>query len=515
MISDIREHPVRSRAGSHSANYNSPTGEDRVLLKTILNRVQKFPSHVYDTVRLVEDGAQMLIEVLIQPRANGKVLCSRCHKPGPRYDTMSPPRRFDFVPLWGIPVVFVYTMRRVNCRRCGGVYVEAIPWAEGKQRTTHAFNWFLASWARRLSWKETAKVFHTSWDTVARAVRRAVDWGLAHRRIDEIKAIGIDEIAYKKGHKYLTVVYQIEAECRRLLWIGKGRHEKTLKAFFEEFGDALEELEFAASDMWRPYLNVVAEHARGALHVLDRFHIMGHFSKAIDKIRAQEVRDLKRRGLEPVLKGSRFLLLKRPENLTEKQDVKLAELLRYNLKAVRAYLLKEDFQLFWDYVSPYWAGWFLDRWCKRAMRSRIDPIKKVARSLRGHRELLLNWFRARGEISSGIVEGFNNKAKVTMRKAYGYRSYENLEAALYHGLGKLPEPESTHRFGGRGKIVFSIPSERYIPAAIRSSSTGRACGMRPFILDARTSPAVPMTGIFSDAAQRRASRSSRRTIASG
>ena len=115
-------------------------------------------------------------------------------------------------------------------------------------------------------------------------------------------------------------------------------------------------------------------------------------------------------------------MLKSPENLTDGQDVKLAELLKYNLKAVRAYLLKEDFQFFWDYVSPAWAGKFLDQWCTRAMRSRLVPMKRVARTLRRHRELLLNWFRARGTISAAAVEGLNNMLIVTARNASGCRT---------------------------------------------------------------------------------------------
>ena len=169
-------------------------------------------------------------------------------------------------------------------------------------------------------------------------------------------------------------------------------------------------------------------------------------NKAIDKVRAGEARELKLKGLEPVLKGSRWCLLKRPENLTAAQDVKLADLLRYNLKTVRSYLLKEDFQFFWHYVSPYWAGQFLDRWCTRTMRSKIEPMKAVAKSLRNHRPLILNWFRAKGAISAGIVEGLNNKVKVTTRKAYGFRSFKTIEVALFHILGNLPEPECTHRF---------------------------------------------------------------------
>ena len=147
-----------------------------------------------------------------------------------------------------------------------------------------------------------------------------------------------------------------------------------------------------------------------------------------------------------MLKHTRWCLLKRTANLTAKQLVRLRDLLRYNLKTVRAYLLKEAFQQLWDYNSPAWAGKFLDDWCGQVMRSRIEHMKKIARSLRNHRELILNYFRAQKLLSSGVVEGLNNKAKVTMRKSYGFRTYRVLELALYHSLGKLPEPESTHDF---------------------------------------------------------------------
>ena len=133
-------------------------------------------------------------------------------------------------------------------------------------------------------------------------------------------------------------------------------------------------------------------------------------------------------------------------NLTDRQTVKLAELLQYNLQSVRSYLLREDFQQFWEYTTPGWAVKFLQQWCIRAMRSKIEPMKKVARSLRQHRRLILNWFRAKGTISSGTVEGLNNKAKLTFRKSYGFRTFEAAEIALYHTLGELPEPEFTHEF---------------------------------------------------------------------
>jgi transposase len=413
-------------------------------LKTILNRVQKHSSFVYADARFVE-GDLAELEIDIRSRVGSRGTCSGCAKRGSTYDTLSP-RRFQFVPLWGIHVFFVYAMRRVDCRRCG-VKVERVPWAAGKSPITTSYAWFLAGWAKRMSWKEVAESFRTSWDSVYQAVQLAVAWGLAHRDLGGIEAIGVDEVLWHRGHKYLTVVYQIDGHCRRLLWVGKERTTETLESFFRSFGFCRTlRLAYICSDMWKPYLNVIARWAPRAVHVLDRYHIVAKLNQAIDEVRADEARRMIRDGYEPILKHSRWPLLKKPENLTDCQNEKLADLLQYNLKTVRAYLLKEEFQLLWEYVSPTWAGKFLDRWCTKAMRSRIEPMKKMARTIRRHRELILNWFEAEGTISAGIVEGLNNKLKVTFRRAYGYKHFKTAENALYHSLGKLPEPDFTHRF---------------------------------------------------------------------
>jgi transposase len=414
-------------------------------LKTILNRVERYKSFVYGEPRWANDAGRLTIEVPIEPRANSRAICSGCRQPRPGYDRLAP-RRFEFVPLWQIAVVFVYALRRVNCPECG-VRAEHVPWANGKSRLTTSYQWFLAGWAKRLSWKETAEAFHTTWEHVRESVRHAVRWGLVHRDLSGVEAIGVDEIQWRRGHHYLTLVYQIDAHCRRLLWIGRERTGACLRRGLDALGEEFcSSLRFVCSDLWQPYLTALAEKAGSAVHILDRFHIMKQLGEAIDKVRAAEAKRLKRDGYEEVLKHSRWCVLKRPENLTDKQTVKLDELLRYNLQTVRAYLHREDFQRFWHYQSAGWAGRFLDEWCRRVMRSRLDPLKKVARSLRSHRTLLLNWFRAQGAISSGIVEGFNNKAKLAMRKSYGFREYETIELALYHQLGDLPQPESTHRF---------------------------------------------------------------------
>ncbi len=414
-------------------------------LKTILNRVQKFKSFVYSTARWAGDESRPVLEVEVVERANGRARCSVCGRRRPGYDRLAA-RRFEFVPLWGIPVFLVYAPRRVSCSDCG-IRVEHLPWASGKHRLTQAYAWFLARWAKRLSWKEVAEVFQTSWDSVFRSVEMAVEWGQAHRDLNGIRSIGIDEIAWKSGHKYLTLVYQIDSHCKRLLWIGNERRAKTLLRFFRWLGkDRSQQLEYICSDMWKPYLKVIAKKAGQSLNILDRFHIMAHFGKALDQVRAGEARQMKADGYEPLLTSSRWLLLKRPENLTDKQQTRLADLVQYNLRSVRAYLLKEEFQMFWNYVSPHWAGKFLDQWCTKAMRSQIEPMKRIVKMLRRHRPLLLNWFRAKGQLSSGVVEGFNTKAKLTSRKSFGFRTFRGAEIALYHTLGALPEPQFTHRF---------------------------------------------------------------------
>jgi transposase len=414
-------------------------------LKTILNRVQKFKSFVYGNIDWIDPDQKSALKIEILARANSKPICCGCERPGRWYDTLEP-RMFEFVPLWNIAVFLVYAMRRVNCPRCG-IKVETVPWADGKHTLTRTYMHFLATWAKRLSWKETAVAFHTTWEKVFHSVEWAVQWGLAHRDLSNVRSIGVDEVLWHRGHKYLTVVYQIDNECKRLLWVGKDRTIKTLLRFFRVFGKERSlQLLFICSDMWKPYLKVIAKKASQAIHVLDRFHIVMHMNKAIDEVRAQETRELKSKGLDPILTHSRWCLLKRPENLTSRQEIKLSDLLRCNLKAVRSYLLKEDFQFFWEYISPFWAGEFLDLWCTRVMRSRIEPMKKVARMLRSHRELLLNWFRAKKTISGRIIEGFNNRLKLTTRKSYGFRTFRAAEVALYHTLGNLPEPECTHRF---------------------------------------------------------------------
>ena len=414
-------------------------------IKTLLNKVIRFKSFVYGSVCIMLVGDTDALVIDIDPRRNSRPICPECRKRCTVYDRQ-PQRLFEYLPVWSFKAYFRYAPRRVKCPE-HGVKVEALPWAYGKERMTFSYQVYLSRWAKRLSWKETADIFETSWDTVFRAVKFVVAYGLDHRSFEGVTEIGVDEIAVFKGHKYLTLVYQLNAGTRRLLWSGPERKAKTLLRFFREFGpERSAKLQFICSDMWAAYLKVIAKKAPQAMNILDRFHIMRKFNEAIDEIRRGEVKQFKADGQENILECKRWLLLKRPENLSEKQTARLGDLLKLNLSSIKGYLLREDFQRFWSYRRYDFADKFLENWATRTLQTDLEPMKKVAKMLRKHKPLILNWFRAKGRLSSGAVEGLNLKAKLTMRKAYGFRTLKCLQIALYHELGKLPEPEYFHRF---------------------------------------------------------------------
>lgn len=318
-----------------------------------------------------------------------------------------------------------------------------VPWATGKSPMTHAYVWFLASWAKVLSWKETARRFRTTWDTVFRAVEHAVRWGLEHRNLEGIRSIGVDELSGKKGPNDLpssTKSTMGVAGCSTSPEIGPPRAAASFNGFFDLLGaERTESIVFVASDMWKAFLKVRTR-CVGALHVLGRFHVLQLMSKAIDETRRKEVRALRTSGRHVLLTKTRGLLLKRPKNLTRKERGRLRERVSITLRSVQAYLLKEQLQQFWRYRSVTSATRLLDGWIRLATRSRIDPLKKFARTLRQHRTELRNWFIARRKFAAGATEGLGGKARITTRRAYGFRTFDHAQIGLYHALGNLPEP---------------------------------------------------------------------------
>jgi len=378
--------------------------------------------------------------ISLAPDKRYKLICSHCGSKGPGYDTLKE-RQWKHVPLWGIPVFLVYSPRRVNCANCGAK-VEAIPWTQGKSPVSIPLGVVLATWAKMVAWQVVARLFGFHWNTVRKAVKDVVDYGLKNRDLDKLLYIGIDEISRKKGHVYHTQVYDLIE--KRLLWSGEDRTSETLKAFFDEIGkQRCEQIEAVCCDMWAPYVDAIKERLPNALLVFDKFHIVRHLMDAVDQVRKEEAKKLKAEDPD-LLKKTRYIWLKNPWNLTDKQSLRLSELEKLNLKINRAYLLKEAFRQFWTYTYPSWAKKYLNQWFWWATHSRLKPMRDFAWMIRRHQDDILNYFKVR--IDNGAVEALNNKAKVVSHRAYGYRTAETFKLALLHSLGNLPVPQLTHKF---------------------------------------------------------------------
>jgi len=311
-----------------------------MLVESIIRKTLGLKRH---SVKKVSEEHGHLVVYLV-PDRRCKLLCSCCNTKGPGYDTLTE-RRWKHVPLWGIPVILVYAPRRVKCANCG-VKVEAIPWTQGKSPLSLPLSLVLATWARIVAWKVVGQLFGFHWNTVRKAVKDVVDYGLENRDLGNLLYIGIDEISRKRGHVYHTQVYDL-AE-RRLLWSGEDRTSEALEGFFNYLGeDRCEKIEAVCCDIWAPYIEVIKRRLPNALVVFDMFHIVRHLLNAVDQVRREEAKKLKLENLD-LLKGTRHIWLKNPWNLTEIQKTRLSDLERLNLKVNRAYLLKEAFRRFWD-----------------------------------------------------------------------------------------------------------------------------------------------------------------------
>lgn len=407
-----------------------------MLINSIIKKTLGLKSHRVEKVFFQEEE----LVAKIVPRKGSRAVCSGCGRKMPGYDTLKE-RSWRHVPCWGIKVRLVYQPRRVECTGCG-IKVEAIPWNRGKSSLTLPLMIVLATFAKRLPWEDVARLFGLHWNTVKAAVTYVVDYGLQHRDLTEVIYIGIDELSRRRGHTYVTMVYDLARGC--LLWVGDGRQKETLEQFFAEWGpERCKALRGICCDMWEPYADVIRELAPNATLVFDKFHIVKHLMDAVDEVRRQEIAE-KNQQHKDLVKGTRYIWLKNPWNLTDKQKVRLGELERLNLKINRAYLLKEQFRHCWDYIYPANARKFLKQWFWWATHSRLKPMRDFAWLLRRHEKGILNYFKLK--ITGGRVEGLNRKAKVVSQRCYGFRTFETFRLALYHALGDLPFPELAHKF---------------------------------------------------------------------
>jgi len=403
-----------------------------VLIETFIRKQLRLKAHTVTKVEETDDCLRVYID-----RLGSRLLrCGVCRKRCREVHDIRQQREWHDLSMRKLPLKLVYRPRRVECPRCG-VRVEEFPWAEPWARVTTALSHAVALLARELSWQGTAREYGLNWESVATIVRRAVQYGLQHRARPPVHVIGIDEVSRRKGQVYLTVVYDLER--RVLLWVGDDRTEEAVRPFFTaEMGKRrCRTLRVVCMDMWAPYAKLVRDHAVNAQILFDRFHIVKHLSDAVDAARRELWRQLTSKEKVEV-KGTRWLLLKNPWNLTNDQKERLSTLVRWNSPLVRAWYLKESFQLFWEYKQPWRAKRHLFKWIHSAMRSRLESFKKFACMLRSHLDGVLAWTEAR--VSNGAVEGMNNKIKSISHRSFGFRSAANFIAAIYHCCARLPLP---------------------------------------------------------------------------
>jgi transposase len=403
-----------------------------VLIETFIRKQLRLKAHRVTKVETSEENMIIWIDRL----GNRLLRCGVCRKRCRQVHSVRKERDWRDLAMRKMSLRLGYRPRRVKCPRCG-VRVEDFAWAEPWARVTRALASAVAILARELSWQGTARQYALNWKTVAGIVQRAVRYGLRNRKRPPVHVLGIDEVSRRKGQVYLTVVYDLQR--RVLLWVGEDRTEEAVKKFFtQELGKRrCSTLQVVCMDMWAAYVNLVREHAPQAQILFDRFPIVKHLQEAVDEVRRSEMRRLT--GQEKVtFKSTRWLLLKNPWNLTSEQKERLSTLVRWNSPIVRAYYLKESFQLFWDYKQEKRAQDLLSKWMHSAMRSRLEPFKKFVRMLRSHLSGILPWTKLR--LSNGAVEGMNNKIKSISHRSFGFRSTQHFVATIYHCCAKLPLP---------------------------------------------------------------------------
>lgn len=381
--------------------------------------------------------ARIAVTVALKRR---RLVCPHCaFSTSARYDTRARTSSWRHLDLGVWQVQVQATLRRLRCPT-HGVVVEAVPFARPGAHLTRDFDDLLAWLATRMDKTSIARLCRVSWRTVGRACARVVDSELDPARLDGLFRIGVDEISWRKHHKYLTLVVDHDRGC--VIWGAQGRDAQTLDGFFTELGPQRSAaIEAVSLDLGPAYLkSVTAEgHAPQAIVCADVFHVVKLVGDALDDVRRdlwQTLRRLPDPRWAKDFKGSRWALLKNPEDLTDTQATQLAKIKRTRGGIWRAYEMKEQFRaIFAGDLTRSEAAERLDRWCARAQRSRLAPFIKAARTMRQRRDLILNAIEH--GISNGRVEGLNNKVRLIVRRAYGFHSADAALALVMLGAGPI------------------------------------------------------------------------------
>jgi transposase len=324
---------------------------------------------------------------------------------------------------------------RVSCP-AHGVRQVALPWAEPHARFTALFERLAVDVLKESDISGACRILRISWDEGWHLMERAVARGMARKQRRVPALVGVDEKAAAKGHRYLTLVCDLERST--VEHIADERTKASLDGYFQGFSEQeLAQIRAVAMDMWEPYISSVCEHLPDAEQkiVFDRFHIMKHMVESVDTVRKREHRALVGEGLD-LLTGSKYLWLYSQENLPERHKERFAALKATNLKTGRAWAIKESLRVLWHYRRLGWARRFWKRWYFWATPSRLQPVIAVARMLKRHLQGVLNYFSA-ARITNAAAEGLNSKIQTIKKMAYGYRNREHFKTAIFFHCGGL------------------------------------------------------------------------------
>jgi transposase len=338
-------------------------------------------------------------------------------------------RRFRGLPIGSKKVTFVFRVPRIKCRDCNAVRQASIAFADPRRSYTRGFAQYVLELARMMTIQDVAIHLGVSWDVVKEIVKNDLQRRFGKPKLRNLRQIAIDEISIGKGHRYLTVVLDLETGA--VVYVGHGKGGDALTDFWKRLHRSGAKIEAIATDMSPAYIDAVMTHLPEAVLVFDRFHVMKLFNDKLSDLRRELYRTAKD-GLEKdVLKGTRWLLLKRPANLdaSRNEHERLEEALRLNAPLATVYYLKEDLSEFWEQEDQEEAEAFLLDWIRRAESTDIRMLHQFARTLRFHAHGLLAYYDY--AISTGPLEGTNNKIKTMKRQAYGFRDHQFFILKLY------------------------------------------------------------------------------------
>lgn len=339
-----------------------------------------------------------------------KTTCSCGHTQKGFYDRKT--HRVRDLDSGGVRIYLEFEYRRVRCKRCRAVKRETLAWLASSRRFTNRFEEAIGRQCREMSIARVAEMNRLSWDQVRRIEKDYMQDLLAkHPLLENVRAIGIDEISISKGHTYAIVVADLDRQ--RPIWIdGEGRTEEDLDLFFKEIGpERAKTVELAVMDMWKAFRNSTQNHAPDAKIVFDKFHVLRHLSDAMDEVRRSEYKRVNEKERR-FIKGPRYTLLSNRANLDLEGRRALRLLLKANSRLHKAYILKESFGQLWSYNNPTWARKFFENWKAQLRWSRLEPFKKFAKMIERHWDGIISYCHPDNKVSLGFMEGLNNKIRV-------------------------------------------------------------------------------------------------------